>query len=41
MLNHIGQSVVARIRERLWKKLLVLPVSYYDEYQSGETVSRV
>ncbi|MGG3863917.1 ABC transporter transmembrane domain-containing protein, partial [Aneurinibacillus aneurinilyticus] len=31
LLNHIGQSVVAGIRERLWKKLLVLPVSYYDE----------
>lgn len=41
LLNHIGQSVVAGIRERLWKKLLVLPVSYYDEHQTGETVSRV
>lgn len=41
LLNHIGQSVVAGIRERLWKKLLVLPVSYYDEHQTGETVSRM
>ncbi|MMZ52848.1 Multidrug resistance ABC transporter ATP-binding/permease protein BmrA [compost metagenome] len=41
LLNHIGQSVVAGIRERLWKKLLVLPVSYYDENQTGETVSRM
>ncbi|MFB6465474.1 ABC transporter ATP-binding protein [Cytobacillus sp. Hz8] len=41
LLNHIGQSVVAGIRDRLWKKLLVLPISYYDEHQSGETVSRM
>ncbi|GIN86097.1 multidrug ABC transporter permease [Heyndrickxia sporothermodurans] len=41
LLNHIGQSVVAGIRDRLWRKLLVLPVSYYDENQTGETVSRM
>ncbi|WML42304.1 ABC transporter ATP-binding protein [Neobacillus sp. OS1-2] len=41
LLNHIGQSVVAGIRERLWKKLLTLPIPYFDEHQSGETVSRV
>ncbi|QQZ09761.1 ABC transporter ATP-binding protein [Heyndrickxia vini] len=41
MLNHIGQSVVAGIRDRLWKKLLVLPISYYDDHQTGETVSRM
>ncbi|GKU82107.1 ABC transporter ATP-binding protein [Niallia sp. NCCP-28] len=41
LLNRIGQSVVAGIREQLWKKLLVLPVSYFDEHPSGETVSRM
>jgi ATP-binding cassette subfamily B protein AbcA/BmrA len=41
LLNHIGQSVVAGIRDRLWKKLLVLPITFYDEHQSGETVSRM
>ncbi|MFJ9386907.1 ABC transporter ATP-binding protein [Peribacillus sp. NPDC101481] len=41
LLNRIGQSVVAGIRDQLWKKLLVLPVSYFDEYPSGETVSRM
>ncbi|AGK55559.1 ABC transporter ATP-binding protein [Bacillus sp. 1NLA3E] len=41
LLNQVGQSVIAGIRERLWKKLLVLPVSYYDEHQTGETVSRM
>ncbi|PGY06950.1 ABC transporter ATP-binding protein [Bacillus sp. AFS031507] len=41
LLNHLGQSVVAGIRDRLWKKLLVLPVPFYDENQTGETVSRM
>jgi ATP-binding cassette, subfamily B, bacterial AbcA/BmrA len=41
LLNHAGQSVVAGIRDRLWKKLLILPVSFYDEHETGETVSRM
>ncbi|WP_405390409.1 MULTISPECIES: ABC transporter ATP-binding protein [Peribacillus] len=41
LLNRIGQSVVAGIRDQLWKKLLILPVSYFDEHPSGETVSRM
>lgn len=41
LLNRIGQSVVAGIRDQLWKKLLVLPVSYFDDHRSGETVSRM
>ncbi|WP_035445230.1 ABC transporter ATP-binding protein [Bacillus sp. UNC41MFS5] len=41
LLNHIGQSVVAGIRDRLWRKLLVLPIPFYDENQTGETVSRM
>ncbi|MBT2664500.1 ABC transporter ATP-binding protein [Bacillus sp. ISL-4] len=41
LLNKIGQSVVAGIRDQLWKKLLVLPVNYFDEQPSGETVSRM
>ncbi|MFA1715050.1 ABC transporter ATP-binding protein [Peribacillus frigoritolerans] len=41
LLNRIGQSVVAGIRDQLWGKLLVLPVSYFDDHPSGETVSRM
>ncbi|MFC0211064.1 ABC transporter ATP-binding protein [Paenibacillus chartarius] len=41
LLGRVGQQVVARLRELLWNKLLVLPVSYFDERQSGETVSRM
>ncbi|TVY07688.1 HAMP domain-containing sensor histidine kinase [Paenibacillus cremeus] len=41
LLNYAGQCVVAGIRDRLWKKLLVLPVRYYDNNQTGETISRM
>ncbi|MBP1990464.1 ABC transporter ATP-binding protein [Paenibacillus eucommiae] len=41
LLNHVGQSVVANLRDRLWKKLLILPVPYFDNNLTGETVSRM
>ncbi|MFD0710768.1 ABC transporter ATP-binding protein [Paenibacillus sp. GCM10027626] len=41
MLNRIGQQIVASLRDRLWRKLLVLPVSYYDNNRTGETISRM
>lgn len=41
LLNHVGQKVVASLRDRLWKKLLVLPVAYYDDHRTGETISRM
>lgn len=40
-LSYAGQKVVASLRERMWFKLLRLPVHYFDEKTSGETVSRV
>lgn len=41
LLNRIGQRIVAELRDRLWKKLLVLPVGYYDQHRTGETISRM
>ncbi|MCM3747686.1 ABC transporter ATP-binding protein/permease [Paenibacillus pasadenensis] len=41
LLARIGQHVVASLRERLWRKLMALPVPYYDRHQTGETVSRM
>ncbi|PEY34550.1 multidrug ABC transporter permease [Bacillus cereus] len=41
LLNYIGQKIVAGIRERLWKKVLILPVSYYDQNRTGDTISRM
>ncbi len=41
ILNYVGQKMVASLRERLWRKFLVLPVAYYNEARTGESVSRM
>ncbi|HEY4551821.1 MAG TPA: ABC transporter ATP-binding protein [Bacillaceae bacterium] len=41
LLSYVGQKVVASLRERMWKKLIRLPISHFDKESSGETVSRV
>lgn len=40
-LAKVGQHIIATLREQLWQKLLVLPVSYYDEHETGDAVSRM
>ncbi|SDK11993.1 ABC transporter ATP-binding protein [Alkalibacterium thalassium] len=41
VLHKIGQRVVASLRSFLWNKVIKLPVSYFDQYASGEVVSRI
>ena len=41
LLSYIGQYIVADLRKKLWSKVLHLPVTYYDENESGETMSRI
>lgn len=41
LLTAVGQKIVARLREKLWMKLIRLPISYFDRTASGQTVSRV
>lgn len=41
LLNYIGQKMVASLRDRLWKKLLRLPVPFFDNNRTGESVSRM
>ncbi|GIO65861.1 ABC transporter ATP-binding protein [Paenibacillus sp. JTLBN-2024] len=41
LLNRLGQEVVAKLRERLWKKLLKLTIPYYDNHRTGDTISRM
>ncbi|WP_391120949.1 ABC transporter ATP-binding protein [Psychrobacillus sp. L3] len=41
LLNRVGHHVVASLRDRLWRKLLHLPIAYYDNNDTGETLSRV
>ncbi|GAE93266.1 lipid A export ATP-binding/permease protein MsbA [Gracilibacillus boraciitolerans JCM 21714] len=40
-LSYVGQKVVAGLREVIWSKLISLPVRYFDQQPSGESVSRV
>ncbi|MEC2075113.1 ABC transporter ATP-binding protein [Metabacillus fastidiosus] len=41
LMTRIGETFVANIRERLWSRVLHLPIPYFDKHQSGETMSRV
>lgn len=41
LLNRLGQEVVAKLRERLWRKLLKLTIPYYDNHRTGDTISRM
>lgn len=41
LLSVIGQHIVAQLRVRLWDKLIVLPVAFYDKFRSNEMVSRM
>lgn len=41
LLSLVGQKVVSSLRDRMWVKLIRLPVSYFDKQSSGETVSRL
>lgn len=41
LLSKSGQQLVSRLRERLWAKMVRLPVTYYDMTASGDSVSRV
>ncbi|KKI86110.1 MULTISPECIES: ABC transporter ATP-binding protein [Shouchella] len=41
MMIYIGQIMVAKLRKDLWHKVLRLPVSFYDQNSSGETMSRI
>lgn len=40
-MTYIGESIVASIRKRLWKHVLHSPVSYFDQHESGDTMSRI
>ena len=41
LLHYSGNKIVASIRGNLWRKLLRLPVPYYDNKPTGETISRL
>ncbi|WP_226655543.1 ABC transporter ATP-binding protein [Pseudalkalibacillus hwajinpoensis] len=41
LLLYIGETVVARLRERLMKKVLSLQIPYFDHNRVGDTTSRI
>ncbi len=41
LLAYVGQKIVANLREKMWRKMTRLPVTYYDKQTSGKSVSRV
>lgn len=41
LLTYIGETVVADLRHKLWHKVLRLPVTYYDQHETGATMSRI
>ncbi|WP_277584735.1 ABC transporter ATP-binding protein [Psychrobacillus antarcticus] len=41
LLSYIGEYIVADLRKKLWSKVLHLPIPYYDQNESGETMSRI
>ncbi|NPC94734.1 ABC transporter ATP-binding protein [Bacillus sp. WMMC1349] len=40
-MTYIGESIVASIRKRLWGQVLHLPLPYFDQHESGDTMSRI
>ncbi|WP_377890627.1 ABC transporter ATP-binding protein [Alkalihalobacillus sp. R86527] len=41
LLLYIGETVVARLRERLMKKVLSMKVTFFDSNRVGDTTSRI
>ncbi len=41
MLGVAGHNVVAGLREMLWKKIVYLPIKFYDQNRSADIASRV
>ncbi|MCC4723401.1 ABC transporter ATP-binding protein [Salinicoccus sp. RF5] len=41
ILAKIGQTIILKLRENVWDKFLRLPIGYFDQTKSGESVSRV
>ncbi|PHB15964.1 ABC transporter ATP-binding protein [Bacillus toyonensis] len=41
LLSKVGEEIVKNLRDKLWSKLLKLPINYYNKNKSGEMVSRI
>lgn len=41
IISYLGTKVVSKIRQRIWNIIIYLPLKYFDETLSGESVSRI
>lgn len=41
LMTYNSQYVIKRMRNELWKKVLHLPIQYFDRHESGEIMSRI
>jgi len=41
LLTAVGQKVVSSLRDKMWTRLIRLPVKFFDKTSSGQVVSRV
>ena len=41
MMRRVGEGAVANLRTEVWDHMLHLRLPYYDEHESGETMSRI
>ncbi|MDQ0207834.1 ABC transporter ATP-binding protein [Alkalicoccobacillus murimartini] len=41
MMTRVGQHMIAKLREDLWKHVIKLPIPFFDKRNSGETMSRI
>lgn len=41
MISSVGETAVKNLRNTLWKKILYLPVSFFDNVSTGELMSRI
>ncbi|OXM87271.1 ABC transporter ATP-binding protein [Paenibacillus rigui] len=41
LLSGAGNTIVASLRDKLWQKLLRLPIPFYDKHETGDMISRM
>ncbi|WZY00082.1 ABC transporter ATP-binding protein [Bacillus sp. FSL W7-1360] len=41
MLRYIGEYTICCLRDKMWDHVLRLPVRYFDQHETGQTVSRL
>jgi len=41
LLSWAGNRIVASLRDKLWQKLLHLPIPFYDKHETGDMISRM